>query len=129
MRKEWSRHKKKREGDTTAAAVGSKKKRKHKAKKNSSRGNEEAANKVPEGSLKCVPIKTWKPMQDTIIPEMGEVQHLYFPADHPEHPGHFKSMAVLLQEHGLYDEARLNSECKRFICPVEKSILKKVCEA
>ncbi|KAF9459536.1 hypothetical protein BDZ94DRAFT_1284360 [Collybia nuda] len=43
-------------------------------------------------------------------------QPLYFPDDHPTHPGCFKGMSVILQEHGLVEESKLLRECAGFKC-------------
>jgi hypothetical protein len=48
----------------------------------------------------------------------GEVQHqdLYFEHDHPQFPGHFKGMEVILKERGLYPAGGLNFQCDGFKC-------------
>ncbi|KAF9510185.1 hypothetical protein BS47DRAFT_1373366 [Hydnum rufescens UP504] len=42
--------------------------------------------------------KVFKHMGDTMF--NGEPQSLYFPSNHPTHPGLFKGMVVILEEHG-----------------------------
>jgi hypothetical protein len=67
------------------------------------------------------PITEWAPMRDGWFVRDGETvqQSLYFPDDHPVHPGIFKGMAQILVERG-YDEEEIQkklAECKRFKCP------------
>ncbi|KIJ31633.1 hypothetical protein M422DRAFT_185681, partial [Sphaerobolus stellatus SS14] len=38
------------------------------------------------------------------------------PDDHPDHPGQFKGMAKLLEERGLFEEAKLQAQCPNFKC-------------
>jgi hypothetical protein len=45
----------------------------------------------------------------------GSQQDLYFPDDHPNHPGKFKGMKAILEEQGLWF-ANLPTECTRFKC-------------
>jgi hypothetical protein len=45
-----------------------------------------------------------------------ELQQLYFPDDHPTHPGVFKGMAVLLEERGYVVDKNLKAQCKDFKC-------------
>ncbi|RDX40342.1 hypothetical protein OH76DRAFT_1366364 [Lentinus brumalis] len=47
----------------------------------------------------------------------GRPQDLYFPPDHPQHPGKFKGMACILQEQGYGDMSKVRAECKGFKCP------------
>ncbi|PIL28057.1 hypothetical protein GSI_09809 [Ganoderma sinense ZZ0214-1] len=48
----------------------------------------------------------------------GQPQDLYFPDNHPVHPGKFKGMAVILEERGFKDASKLRAQCnKRFKCP------------
>jgi len=44
-------------------------------------------------------------------------QSLYFPEDHPQHPGLFKGMAIILQERGFHNVANLPAQCAKFKCP------------
>ena len=46
----------------------------------------------------------------------GTPQDLYFPEDHPEYPGWFKGMEVIIRERGLWPETGLHAECKGFRC-------------
>jgi hypothetical protein len=46
----------------------------------------------------------------------GSPQPLYFPNDHPTSPRCFKGMAVLLEEHGMINESKLQYECPGFKC-------------
>lgn len=52
-------------------------------------------------------------MRPGVLPS-GEPQDLYFPHDHPTHPGEFKGMAQILQERGL-PVLRL-TQCSKFKC-------------
>src|SRR5882724_11615589 len=47
----------------------------------------------------------------------GGPQHLYFPEDHPDTPGIFKGMAIILEECGYTLASTLWVECKGFKCP------------
>jgi hypothetical protein len=46
----------------------------------------------------------------------GTPQYLYFPEDHPEYPGWFKGMEVIIRERSLWPETGLHAECKGFKC-------------
>ncbi|KAI0324035.1 hypothetical protein GY45DRAFT_1349605 [Cubamyces sp. BRFM 1775] len=46
----------------------------------------------------------------------GSPQSLYFPDNHPTHPGAFKGMAVLLEERGFKHARQLNAQCPDFKC-------------
>ena len=50
--------------------------------------------------------------------ENGDPQPLYFPMDHPDKNlrGMFKGMAVILEERGFSDMAKVRAECKGFKC-------------
>jgi hypothetical protein len=67
-----------------------------------------SANYTPRG------CKIWRPgqpqMRDATFAN-GERQPLYWPADHPEFPGYFKGMKIILAEHGLWREG-LRSQCE-----------------
>jgi len=54
-------------------------------------------------------------MRDGCLPNK-QPQSLYFPDDHPQYPGYFKGMAVILQERGFNNVAKLPAQCKRFKC-------------
>ncbi|KIJ37752.1 hypothetical protein M422DRAFT_177397 [Sphaerobolus stellatus SS14] len=54
-------------------------------------------------------------MRNTWLPN-GQVQELYYPDDHLDHPGQFKGMAKLLEERGLFEEAKLRAQCPNFKC-------------
>jgi hypothetical protein len=55
-------------------------------------------------------------MGDATLPD-GRPQQLYFPANHPTHPGLFKGMAVILEERGFTNAKQLCAECgKNFHC-------------
>jgi len=47
----------------------------------------------------------------------GSPQPLYFPPDHPTHPGLFKGMAVILEERGYTGARKIRAECIGFKCP------------
>ncbi|KAJ7018499.1 hypothetical protein C8F04DRAFT_1277640 [Mycena alexandri] len=55
--------------------------------------------------------------------EDGTPQDLYFPDDHPDHPGKFKGMRQILEERGMHQYANLRTECPGFKCvdPGEES--------
>ena len=65
----------------------------------------------PNGKVQCQRV----PMGDTMFVD-GMWQHLYFPDYHPDSPGIFKGMAVILEECG-YSASTLLVECKGFKCP------------
>ena len=46
----------------------------------------------------------------------GRPQPLYFPSNHPTHPGQFKGMAVILEERGYTDACKIWAECIGFKC-------------
>ena len=46
----------------------------------------------------------------------GQYQSLYFPDNHPMHPGHFKGMAQILKEHGHPAVDSLYAQCPKFHC-------------
>ena len=54
-------------------------------------------------------------MGDTCLPD-GRPQPVYYPPDHPTHPGLFKGMAILLEERGYPNAGKLRAECKGFKC-------------
>jgi len=54
-------------------------------------------------------------MQHGILPN-GEAQDFYFLDDHPERPGWFKGMKLIIEEWGFIEEANLPAECKNFKC-------------
>lgn len=54
-------------------------------------------------------------MRPGMLPN-GEPQELYFPDNHPVHPGKFKGMAQILRERGLVAEAELPASCLGFKC-------------
>jgi hypothetical protein len=58
--------------------------------------------------------KVFKPMGDTTF--NGEPQSLYFPINHPTHPGLFKGMAVILEECGYQNAWALQVQCPDFKC-------------
>ncbi|KAE9386592.1 hypothetical protein BT96DRAFT_960554 [Gymnopus androsaceus JB14] len=81
-----------------------------------------------------VTAREWIHMRDGKMPD-GTNQSLYFPDDHPTHPGYFKGMAQILREcrfHkeaelpgmaqilrecGFHKEAELPVQCSKFQCP------------
>ena len=67
------------------------------------------------GKLTRKPAKKHVRMDDATLAG-GSPQPLYFPDDHPNYPGCFKGMAVLLQERGLVNESKLRYECPGFKC-------------
>jgi hypothetical protein len=67
------------------------------------------------GKLTRKPLKRKVPMDDAQFKD-GSPQKLYFPDDHPIHPGCFKGMAVLLAERGLVEQSKLQYECPSFKC-------------
>jgi hypothetical protein len=46
----------------------------------------------------------------------GTPQPLYFPLDHPTHPGLFKGITVILEERGFLDAKKTRAECRGFKC-------------
>ncbi|KAJ7340558.1 hypothetical protein DFH08DRAFT_620997, partial [Mycena albidolilacea] len=46
----------------------------------------------------------------------GSPLDLYFPDDHPRHPGKFKGMKQILEERGMHEYADLRTECLGFKC-------------
>jgi hypothetical protein len=66
------------------------------------------------------PNENWCPKQAGIRMRNGELpdgreQEMYFPADHPEMPGWFKGMEIILRERGLWRD-RLKAQCEGFKC-------------
>jgi hypothetical protein len=43
-------------------------------------------------------------------------QAFYFPDTHPEHPGWFKGMELIVRERGLWPTSGLNAQCEGFKC-------------
>ncbi|KAF9510307.1 hypothetical protein BS47DRAFT_1300305 [Hydnum rufescens UP504] len=60
-------------------------------------------------------VKVFKKMADAQFSD-GRPQPLYFPDDHPQYPGLFKGMAVILEERGFSNARSLKAECKGFKC-------------
>ncbi|KAF8315112.1 hypothetical protein DL93DRAFT_2136065 [Clavulina sp. PMI_390] len=60
-------------------------------------------------------LKEKIPMGDARFAD-GRPQPLYFPPNHPTHPGLFKGMAVILKERGFTNADKLRYECKGFKC-------------
>jgi hypothetical protein len=63
--------------------------------------------------------RTWKPLKKKVPMDNaqfadGSPQQLYYPDNHPTHPGCFKGMTVLLQERGLIEQSKCRYECKGF---------------
>ncbi|KAF9503742.1 hypothetical protein BS47DRAFT_1374461 [Hydnum rufescens UP504] len=65
----------------------------------------------PDGKV----IKVFKRMANAKFAD-GTPQPLYFPDNHPQYPGLFKGMAVILEEHGFHNANSLKTECKNFKC-------------
>ena len=65
----------------------------------------------PDGKV----VKVFKKMADAKF-EDGTPQLLYFPNNHPQYPGLFKGMEVILEERGFCDVKSLKPECKGFKC-------------
>ncbi|KAF9503146.1 hypothetical protein BS47DRAFT_1374494 [Hydnum rufescens UP504] len=65
----------------------------------------------PDGKV----IKIFTKMVDAKFAD-GTPQPLYFPNNHPRHPGLFKGMEVILEEHGFHNVKSLKPECKGFKC-------------
>lgn len=57
----------------------------------------------------------------------GVPQSLYFPDDHPTHPGQFKGMAAILIERGFDNAANLRAECKNFKCAPSLDKSRRLC--
>jgi hypothetical protein len=57
----------------------------------------------------------------------GKEQDLYFPDDHPLHPGKFKGMKQILEERGMYEYADLQTECPQFKCTDQSETSKCCC--
>lgn len=55
-------------------------------------------------------------MGDTILHD-GSPQSLYYPPNHPLHPGSFKEMLRILLERGYTSAPSMLSQCKGFKCP------------
>ncbi|KAF9504063.1 hypothetical protein BS47DRAFT_1374427 [Hydnum rufescens UP504] len=60
-------------------------------------------------------VKVFKKMADAQFSD-GRPQPLYFPDDHPQYPGLFKGMAVILEERGFSNARSLKAKCKGFKC-------------
>ncbi|KAJ3522656.1 hypothetical protein NMY22_g11792 [Coprinellus aureogranulatus] len=74
-----------------------------------------SARYMPKG-----PSETWSPkaggrMRDAVLPN-GDAQCLYFPDDHPTHPGWFKGMEQIIRERGLWPNDGLLAQCTDFKC-------------
>ncbi|KAF9507457.1 hypothetical protein BS47DRAFT_1373898 [Hydnum rufescens UP504] len=65
----------------------------------------------PDGKV----IKIFTKMVDAKFAD-GTPQLLYFPNNHPWHPGLFKGMEVILEERGFHNVKSLKPECKGFKC-------------
>jgi hypothetical protein len=61
------------------------------------------------------PLVERRRMEDATLAD-GSAQPLYFPDNHPKHPGHFKGMTELLRERGFDAPERLKAQCKGFKC-------------
>ena len=72
--------------------------------------------KNPDGSPKHGPdgkiLKEWRCMEDARFAN-GTAQALYYPDNHPTHPGLFKGMAVILEERGYINARTLKAECEK----------------
>ena len=68
------------------------------------------------GSITVRPVEVRIPMGDARFAD-GSPQPLYFPPDHPTHPGLFKGMAVILEERGYTGARKIRAECIGFKCP------------
>jgi hypothetical protein len=51
-------------------------------------------------------------MGDTMFAD-GHPQPLYFPPNHPMHPGLFKGMAVILEERGFENARNIRAKCEK----------------
>ena len=77
-----------------------------------------SARKMPK-----FPHETWThhkdgpKMRPTTLPD-GQIQDFYFPDDHPDYPGYFKGMQVIIEERGLWpqDGQTLLAQCEGFKC-------------
>jgi len=65
----------------------------------------------PNGKVWCQKVH----MGDATFAD-SRLQCLYFPKDHPDSPGVFKGMAIILEECG-YSASHPHVECKGFKCP------------
>ncbi|TEB25675.1 hypothetical protein FA13DRAFT_1756509 [Coprinellus micaceus] len=74
-----------------------------------------SARYMPKGPSETWTSKGGVPMRDATLPN-GESQALYFPEDHPTHPGWFKGMEQIIKERGLWPEGGLNAQCTDFKC-------------
>lgn len=61
-----------------------------------------------------------KNMRPGTLPN-GQPQHLYFPANHKDHPGKFKGMAEIIRERKITVDSKLRAECKGFKCADESA--------
>jgi hypothetical protein len=69
--------------------------------------------------------KKWQQMKGAWFVDQGGrkwSQSLYFPDDHPHHPGKCKGMQVILEERGLGKYKDLKSECEGFKCEDKSSM-------
>ncbi|KAF8582228.1 hypothetical protein K439DRAFT_1647663 [Ramaria rubella] len=67
---------------------------------------------TPKGGKTGV-AETKVPMRNTTFAD-GTLQCLYFPTDHPDAPGVFKGMAIILEERGYANASKIRAECKGF---------------
>ena len=66
------------------------------------------------------PVEVCIPMGNVCFSD-GSPQSLYFPPDHPMHPGLFKGMAVILEECGHICAHNIHAECLSFKCPKDSN--------
>lgn len=55
-------------------------------------------------------------MRNGTLPN-GSSQPFYFDDNHPQYPGFFKGMEVIIRERGLWPEAGMRASCAGFKCP------------
>jgi hypothetical protein len=59
-------------------------------------------------------------MRTTVFGNNNTLQDLYFPDNHLTMPGWFKGMEIVIREHGLWLEKKLNVQCEGFKCVAGK---------
>jgi len=57
----------------------------------------------------------WCKMREGTLPN-GAPHNFYYPENHPDMPGWFKGMKVILEERGFLEQGNLQAECPNFKC-------------
>jgi hypothetical protein len=85
-----------------------------------------APNALSARHMVKAPTKDWTPhkggpwMRDGTFSD-GRKQPFYFPNNHPEMPGWFKGMELIIRERGLWPEGGLNAQYKGFKCEPDQT--------